>query len=178
MQKWLRKYKGHTSKLARRTHKEPKDLEPEVQDVLEVALEDLVSSTRSLCVSKLEQCESPIERLFMAAILLRHMTRLPPEGWKAQVEVGPYRVDFVHTFQMFKDQKEYMVAVELDGHDFHEKTKAQAKRDKQKDRYLMSQGYYVMRFTGSEVWNDPLACVNEVEGFAYEKWFADYGHLI
>ena len=46
-----------------------------------------------------------------------------------------------------------LIAVECDGHEFHEKTKQQAARDKARDRD---------RFTGSEIWKDPGACADEV----------------
>ncbi|MFH1538777.1 MAG: DUF559 domain-containing protein [bacterium] len=54
------------------------------------------------------------------------------------------------------------IIVECDGHDFHEKTKGQAKKDKQRDRILQSTGFKVFRFTGSEIWDDPIKCVDEV----------------
>jgi hypothetical protein len=52
----------------------------------------------------------------------------------------------------------YRVAVELDGHDFHERTKEQARRDKQRDRVLQTAGWIVLRFAGSEVFADPHSC--------------------
>jgi very-short-patch-repair endonuclease len=52
--------------------------------------------------------------------------------------------------------------VECDGHDFHEKTKEQARRDKQRDRFLQSRGYKVLRYTGSEIWADPTECSDEI----------------
>lgn len=53
------------------------------------------------------------------------------------------------------------LCVELDGHDFHERTKEQAKRDKSRDRELQASGWVVLRFTGSEVFNDPYECASE-----------------
>jgi very-short-patch-repair endonuclease len=55
------------------------------------------------------------------------------------------------------------VAVELDGHDFHERTKEQASKDKSRDRILVAHGWQVLRFTGSEVYADAERCVTEVE---------------
>ena len=45
----------------------------------------------------------------------------------------------------------FSIVVELDGHDFHEKTKEQAQKDKDRDRSLTRAGYKIMRFTGSEI---------------------------
>jgi very-short-patch-repair endonuclease len=52
--------------------------------------------------------------------------------------------------------------IECDGHDFHEKTKHQAARDKQRDRLLQSIGYKVFRYTGSEIHRDAISCAEEV----------------
>lgn len=54
------------------------------------------------------------------------------------------------------------IAVEVDGHDFHERTKAQAQHDKSRDRIFQQLGYLVFRYTGSEVWSDPINCAKEV----------------
>ncbi|HEY3234628.1 MAG TPA: DUF559 domain-containing protein [Polyangiaceae bacterium] len=68
-----------------------------------------------------------------------------------------YRADF-----MVKSGSLELI-VEVDGHAFHERTKEQAARDKSRDRAMLAAGYKVMRFTGSEVWNTPVKCVEEVE---------------
>lgn len=57
------------------------------------------------------------------------------------------------------------VAVECDGHSFHEKTKAQAKRDKKRDRDFALSGIPILHFTGSEIWKDPRQCVGEIVDF-------------
>ncbi|MDQ3254286.1 MAG: endonuclease domain-containing protein [Acidobacteriota bacterium] len=59
--------------------------------------------------------------------------------------------------------------VECDGHDFHEKRKEQAAKDKRRDRILQSLGYRVFRFTGSEIHNDAIACAIEAfKGFGLD----------
>lgn len=67
------------------------------------------------------------------------------------------------------------VAVELDGHDFHERTKEQAIRDKSRDRELQMLGWKAVRFTGAEVWRDPERCCFEIaELLTYEALRAKY----
>lgn len=66
------------------------------------------------------------------------------------------RIDFV-----FVGNEGGCAAVELDGHDFHERTKEQAARDKSRDRLLTAAGWRVLRFTGSEVYANPHECVRE-----------------
>jgi hypothetical protein len=53
--------------------------------------------------------------------------------------------------------------VEVDGHDFHDRTKHQASYDRKRDRELTLMGYHVIRFTGSDVYNDPLECVEDID---------------
>ncbi len=58
--------------------------------------------------------------------------------------------------------------VECDGHDFHEKTKEQAALDKGKDRQASIDGYDTFRFTGSEIWKDPMGCASQIVDWALE----------
>jgi very-short-patch-repair endonuclease len=53
------------------------------------------------------------------------------------------------------------IIIECDGHNFHEKTKEQAQKDKERDRNLQLEGYQVIRFTGSEIFNSPAKCAAE-----------------
>jgi very-short-patch-repair endonuclease len=136
------------------------------------------------CVA-LNECGSPIEQLFLSALLVgKHGWKLlgllesfdltpgVPGGAIAlhqaglrltqQFEAGPYRLDFA----ILPASSLIGIAIELDGHDFHERTKQQAQRDKARDRYLASQGWRVLRFTGSEVWRDPHKCASEATTIA------------
>ncbi len=61
------------------------------------------------------------------------------------------------------------VIVELDGHDFHERTPEQARSDKSRDRELQRLGWRVMRFTGREVLDDPEQCLHEVSLLLHGK---------
>lgn len=82
-----------------------------------------------------------------------------PSHWaslKSQVPIGTYTVDFAIHGPHAK------IAIECDGHDFHEKTKEQAAHDKKRDRYLQRNGWRVLRFTGSEIYRDAHACADEV----------------
>lgn len=66
---------------------------------------------------------------------------------------GRYRLDFAHL--------ETKTAIELDGYDYHA-SKEQFIKDRERQRRLEADGWYVMRFAGSEVWRNPQACVQEV----------------
>ncbi|MFS0560104.1 DUF559 domain-containing protein [Terribacillus sp. 179-K 1B1 HS] len=73
-----------------------------------------------------------------------------------------YRVDFM--VRCYAKDKLHFFAIECDGHEFHEKTKEQVRKDKQRERALLSKGIKVIRFSGSEIWNDAAGCAKE----AYE----------
>jgi hypothetical protein len=55
------------------------------------------------------------------------------------------------------------LAIYADGHDYHEKTRAQARRDRSIDRRLQSLGYVVYRFTGSEIHRDVRSCCDFIQ---------------
>lgn len=83
-----------------------------------------------------------------------------------QYRIGSYTADFAIICQ--HNDKMKMIAVECDGHDFHEKTKAQAGHDKKRDRYFTAQGFKILRFTGSEIYQKVDECIDEIQ-FLVEK---------
>jgi very-short-patch-repair endonuclease len=119
-------------------------------------------------VGRAESCHSPIEQLLGLALEERMDKSLPRRTEdhfmhsQEVIKVGEkeYRVDF---FLAVKHKGEYKgFIVECDGHDFHERTKEQAKKDKQRDRDLTKAGFTVIRFTGSEIYESPFVCAFEV----------------
>lgn len=89
---------------------------------------------------------TPIEKIAFAA--LDYVCGMEGFVCQPQVQIGKYRVDFL----VHDCNNEVRIIIECDGHDFHEKTKEQAHRDKKRDRDLQAAGYKVFRFTGSEIW--------------------------
>lgn len=117
----------------------------------------------------IEACESEIERKMLVA-LLAHFTWIEddavvgPCGTLAQqVDVSGYRLDFgIHGVNKKK------IAVECDGHYWHDRKPEQAARDKARDRELAAQGWTVLRFTGSEINSDPHACARQAVAIALD----------
>lgn len=85
---------------------------------------------------------------------------------RPQVNIEPAgRVDFViYAYDHVREQWRQLV-VECDGHPFHS-TKEQLAKDKSRDRKARLADYDVFRFTGSELWQDPWKCVEEVYAWA------------
>jgi len=106
------------------------------------------------------RCESPIEALLYLELLLRHVFERWPDMVWTQYKIGPYRVDIAAEFKL--GSKTHKVAIECDGHDYHERTEQQARHDKNKDRFLQSQGWLVARFTGKEITECPKKCAEEI----------------
>lgn len=115
----------------------------------------------------LAYCESPIERLF--AVQMVPMFRQSYVSYIYQVadfeaqstlvmeSEKEYRVDFlVRLADPILKQMNFVI--ECDGHDFHEKTKEQVRKDKARERELQMNGYIVIRFSGSEIHNNALKC--------------------
>lgn len=89
-----------------------------------------------------------------------------------QMGVRNYRADFGVLFNV--QTGVYRLAVECDGHEFHEKTKEQAQRDKARDREFLEEGWPVMRFTGSEIHRDPMKCADQVGDFLMQQFLRDH----
>ena len=65
-------------------------------------------------------------------------------------------IDDKYIYPALKDLK---YAVELDGYDYHS-SKKQMEYDYERENNLKKFGYMVVRFTGSQVYNKPLSCVD------------------
>ena len=93
-----------------------------------------------------------------------------------QCHVGRYRADFVLSFLEIPESGMTLgtpmyLAVECDGHEYHEKTKEQARRDKARDRAFQAAGLPVFRYTGSELAADPTAAARECFKFLHSAWW-------
>jgi len=105
-------------------------------------------------IKKLSSIESPIEQLCWDSIMTSHKHGFPWSMFahseiETQYPVEKYRIDIA--------MPSLKIAIELDGHDYH-KTKQQRTHDAKKDRTLSLLGWHVIRFTGSEVYNNPVSC--------------------
>jgi hypothetical protein len=61
------------------------------------------------------------------------------------------------------------IAIEVDGHDFHERTREQVINRNNRDLQLQAAGWQVFHFSGSQVHNDPEGCLDAVMGVAVKK---------
>jgi len=103
------------------------------------------------------QSESPIEEKMLVALRAVLPSHVTIRQQVNDICGGRYRADFTVT-----TAEGAKVVVECDGHDFHEKTKEQAARDKKRDRDMQLDGWKVLRFTGSEIWRGAEGCAKDV----------------
>jgi very-short-patch-repair endonuclease len=131
-----------------------------------------------LIIEALNRCESAIEKQLLTALytgaICFHNTSLVVNGKQQaeldrgtpglfiepQFKIDRFRADFLVTHSNGTIKKS--VVVECDGHEFHERTKEQAKRDRSKDRRIQDLGFKIFRFTGSEIYSNPDRCVQEI----------------
>lgn len=69
---------------------------------------------------------------------------------------------YIPDFAIFINGAEQGYVIEIDGHEWHEKTKEQARADKEKDRTYLKHNFIPIRFTGSEVYHNVDNCIREV----------------
>jgi very-short-patch-repair endonuclease len=113
---------------------------------------------------------------------IRGSKRKPHLVVERQYKIAQFRVDFLFSAwsegRIWRGGGKYSdvapgwrkLVVECDGHDFHERTKEQVARDKARDRAIVSAGYDVFRFSGSEIWRDPLGCAGQVVDWMSQGW--------
>ena len=112
---------------------------------------------------------SPIEQVMAIAlydVISHYNERRSLIKLEAQAEIkaesSTYKADFLIQYGLCDHGDDAVkIIVECDGHQYHEKTKEQAQKDKKRDRALQYLGYIVLHYTGSEIWRYPKKCAME-----------------
>lgn len=109
-----------------------------------------VTKSKAKEVDKIvNNCKSYIEtNLYLTFANATNKYRLIP-----QYKIGKYYIDFLIDGTR--------IGIECDGYDYH-KTKEQLEHDCKRERYLISEGYTILRYSGSEINADPNKCANEL----------------
>lgn len=84
-----------------------------------------------------------------------------------QMLVGSYRADF-GIATATSAHRSLVVAIECDGHEFHNADRKQVARDKARDREFTERDIRLFRFSGAEIWRDAGACADQVISFVGE----------
>lgn len=133
--------------------------------------------------------DSPIEQIFYTAFnvlrICNHLDQSDPVefnkkmyivglGINAQEKVGKYRCDFQTYYAtpvLTNGTQEInkCVYVECDSQAFHERTEAERRYEKARDRYIQSKGDKIFHFTGKEIIDHPFLCAAEVIAYLTEQ---------
>lgn len=126
-----------------------------------------------------EDCQSPIEKILYVACKIVFCIRnselkdgelgifiLPQVD--IETDSKKYRADF--SFVLEKEEGiSPEVIVECDGHEFHQKTKTQVEHDNQREYDIKKMGYDILRFSGSQIYNNPFKCANDIFDYLIAK---------
>jgi len=136
---------------------------------------DLVDLLTADATVDLRKAESALEERMFAALCACgfNTTKGSPQRLgdllqqhEVRTSAGTFRLDYAVVRTV--GRRRVRVAVELDGHEFHQKTKEQVERDHRRSRALAKAGWTVLRYAGSEVWRDAGACALDVAGVVIE----------
>ena len=158
-----------------RRRRRPPPMEPLNLDAWRSSMLNALPQCRSRlewAESKLTRCESELERVFvmLLGVLMTDVDNVsfewefPPDSpaagksyfldFSQQVPVGNYRCDFMLTISVASG-REMRVAIECDGHSFHDRTPEQASSDRRRDRALIALGIPTLRYTYSDLTTRP-----------------------
>ena len=142
---------------------------------------------KALKADPLASCESPIEKVMMAAlvfedwypfltipaVVLRPGERGMPRGdliIAPQFPLGPYRLDFLIMGHDEAGNQKWL-NVECDGEEYHHHdiTMAQYQADRERDKFVRACGIEVIRFRGTEIWRGANECAEEA-ALSLKRW--------
>lgn len=130
-----------------------------------------------------ETIKSPIEQIFITAFeMYCWLENKEKICLFAQKEVKykdkKYFIDFAfeaddYLTQLILENKikniNFKLAIECDGYEFHQKTKEQVQRDNEREFDLKMAGYEVLRFSGTQIYNNPIKCAKDTYDYIMKK---------
>ena len=157
------------------------NLPKKAQQLLMIPIIKMRLSPRAMFCSDI--IKSPIERIFITAFELyteleKKETIYLFEQEKIKIEDKTYYADFMFKADDYLNglilgdnikNIDYKLIIECDGHEFHEKTKEQVKKDNEREYDLKMAGYEILRFSGSQIYNEPLKCARDTYNYILKK---------
>lgn len=160
------------------------EMEDKCVSCVKEEIDRLVNNYKDELYCSLYECESPIEQLMAINLCLIEkkfcgfLNNIDFIGLEPQVNISVdnknYRIDFLIEIAFKYNEKHedlISIVIECDGYDFHQKTKEQVEKDYEKERLLQMNGYYVLRFSGSEIYNNLFNCRQIIIDFIYSKYY-------
>lgn len=113
--------------------------------------------------------KSPIEIIFYTAFEIYKKENNKFVLLEPQVEININEKKYYADFEVEYDElinnhlkKDFKLIIECDGYEFHQKTKKQVEYDNKREYELKMNNYQILRFSGSEIYNDPFECVERI----------------
>lgn len=103
---------------------------------------------------------TPIEQIMSDKLFDANLLTVPQ--YQAWDENHRYNIDFV-----IKTPQGLNIAIECDGLQYHAKASTYI-HDRKRDRYLQANGFYVMRFSSVEIYNDIETVITEIDKSFWE----------
>jgi very-short-patch-repair endonuclease len=124
-----------------------------------------------------EELESPIEEILRAALEKKMLEYNLLWYIESQTEIecknsNIYRADFTIWYDKLVNRElkeDFALVVECDGYEFHQKTKKQVEKDNKREYDLKMNGWEIYRFSGSEIYNEPMECADKIIKYVIEK---------
>jgi very-short-patch-repair endonuclease len=120
----------------------------------------------------IKKCKSPIEIILIIALdIINSDYYFSPQekiicGDKNYIaDFCLYNDGYVNTFL----KSEFKLVIECDGYEFHQKTKEQVQKDNERELALKMAGYDVLRFSGTQIFNNPLKCAEDTYNYIIKK---------
>lgn len=123
-------------------------------------------------------CQSPIEIIFLTALEIYRQEHDVDIFIQPQIEIEIDNKKYIADFEVEYDElcnpklkKDFALVIECDGYEFHQKTKKQVEYDNKREYDLKINNYQILRFSGSEIYKDPIDCAERVFKYIEEKGY-------
>lgn len=161
------------------------DKAKEIIFVLQGFSENLRKFWQWHCDNKIIFKLSPIEQIFLIAIDFENMLNTQDRP-KFRIEIQKplicnnkeYIADFCILGVIVNEETinlKRQIIIECDGFDYHS-SKEQMNYDYERELDMKMAGYEVIRFTGTQIYNDPFNCVKKARKYAEKLWEEQNGN--
>lgn len=123
-----------------------------------------------------EKIESPIEQIFITAFELYLIFNQKEDVFLfSQKEIKVNDKKYIVDFYFEKDEyvnkfnTDKKIIIECDGYEFHQKTKEQVQKDNEREYNLKMAGYEILRFSGTQIYNNPFKCAEDTYNFIIRR---------
>lgn len=114
-------------------------------------------------------CESPIELILTTSIEIYKAINKDNLYYEPQTEVIINNKKYIVDFMIFSDKyvntdlpENFKLIIECDGFEFHHSNKKQVEYDNKREYDFKTAGYQILRFTGTEIYKEPLECAKKI----------------